>query len=185
MSENYMDTMAEDELAEFPEAEGREAPKTTRTLLEIWTDLLTHIEDSEQERIPLATAVRLVNKHAGLRMQEIPEYFRHYHDYLREIRWAVAEEVDAADPKAFQAENDAEDNQPHYFNILVNWMKMGDSWERSWDVSDENAHIVGAAIIDAYEFALGERGLAAQLDAIGFSWDDELAVQLQAAVQAE
>lgn len=183
MNEDALSVVDEEE---FPETGTPSGKALTHTLLEVWTGVLSNIERSEQERITLSTAVRLLNKHADLQMRELPRYFQRYHELLRELRWVVSEEVEAAGEEAFRrVEHDAEDNYAHYFNILVNWMKLANGWELMWDVSIPYANAEGAAIIDAYEFALGERGLAAQLDAIGFDWSDEFAAKLQLAVEAE
>jgi len=165
--------------------ENPDEPIVLRTLLEIWRELLSNIEHERVERISANVAQKIVATWPKLDFKDVPAYLRHYYDLLAEQRLVVLAEIHK-DPAALKylGEEDPIENREHYEEILFGWNLNVARWEREWDVTDPEAAIKLAAIIDAQGFFLAQTGLVAHLSEIGFEFTEADGERLVARLQA-
>ena len=146
---------------------------TKRSLLTIWTELLSNVEKNAENPIPAPVAAKVVASWPFLSFQETAQYHRVYHDILLEcrdeLREIVAENPDALD---WTGEEDGQENHELYREVLVRWHMLLDDHEARWRAEDSDSHIWIAALADARAFFFSQVGLAGHLDTIGFSLTD-------------
>jgi len=177
MTEN---TLTEQDIADL---ESLAAESENHTLLEVWREILSNIDEARKEKITPTEAVRIVTAWRHLSVQDVAVYQPLYYDRLDEMRQVLLVEIES-DPAALKnTENDAEDNHHHYLNLLLQWQLLAQSWGADWDVSSPTSHIDLAAFAEAQNFVLGERGLIGQLEAIGFDFTDEESTALAAELE--
>lgn len=143
-----------------------------RSVLELWHELFKSVETSASGRIIPQVAMRLLNVWPHLTFEEIPEYVRIYHEYLKEARDILEYEIDQTGVDsgfAFKEGEDDEHNHKHYLNLCLLWQQQAIQWENDWNISDPNAGARIAAIGDAHTFLLGQEGIVAHLATIGYN----------------
>lgn len=174
------------ELMDDAEQTVNETPSAQpRTLLEVWSRVLDSIEASEEEKIDIATAVRVVTRYPQITYADVPVYQQAYYSCLKQLRNILRLEV-STDPDCFKhVEDDVEDNKHHYLNLIAGWQQEVRSWEEEWSTDQEDAAVLVAAFADARGFVLSEHGLIAHLDQIGFDFNDVDSESVSEAVAAE
>ena len=152
------------------------------TLLEVWTEILSNIEDSEDRPVSTGDAVKLLRSWPGLTYQDIPAYIAGYHSNLKQLRAILLSEYEN-DKNAFKfVEDDATRNKTHYLNLLANWQIQVSLWEQGWNPAQNDAAIWAAAFNDAANFVIGQSGLVAHLDSINFEYTEDDAAAVQEAI---
>lgn len=147
-------------------------PPAKRTLLETWRLLLTNMETSRDQKVSPGLANRIVSTWPKLAFQDTVRYHEIYHELLMELREILHTEI-SVDPDALKnVEDDAVDNRSHYRNLLLCWNVAVMRWEHEWDAASPESHIRLAAIGDASQFFIGQQGIVAHLDQIGFVFDE-------------
>lgn len=153
---------------------GKAEPTSQRTVLEIWQEILSNIENFENEDLGPEEVLALLAGRPSLKVEEIWEYLKRYYGLLKEYRGALDEEI-ASDPDCLKHHGDAdlEENRHHYLNMLLLWnllaQHVGDEW--SWHNSAPLAKAY--ALVDARAFVLGENGLVAHLGVLGLQLDED------------
>lgn len=141
-----------------------------RSLLRVWKEILSNIEQSAEERIDLGLAGRLVRNWPQLSFQDIPTYHRLYHELLQECRGPLIEALDTyPDAIDIPVEEDLSENEHIYRDLLVSWNLIISDKAEKWDVTDPESHIQFAVIFDVQAFLLDSRGLVGHLEARGFT----------------
>jgi len=147
-------------------------PPAKRTLLETWRLLLANMEASAKERVSPGLANRIVSTWPKLSFQDVPRYYELYYELMLEMRELLHTEI-SVDPDALKnVDDDAVDNAGRYRNLLLCWNVAVVRWEHEWDAADPESHILLAAIADATQFYIGQQGIVAHLDQIGFALDE-------------
>lgn len=159
-----------------------DAPK--RTLLEVWREVLSNIEDSRDTRVGPAAANRIIGSWPKMTYGDIPHYHARYHDLLLEMRDILHAEIDAHPDALENIDDDAEDNRDRYINLLFEWQKKVIDWELAWDPADPNAAAELAAIADATAFYLGGMGLVDHLTQIKFVFDEDAQAEMVQRLEA-
>ena len=169
-----------EELPELPadiqaevDAELGTSPALTHTILEIWQEVLSNIEDNEHEHISPRYANSIVSNWPRITFQEVSGYTRMYFSFLKGLRNILTEEI-AKEPQALErVENDAEENRAHYLELLGAWQEQIERWELEWDSDSPLSHVGLAALADATSFFVGAQGLVEHLSQINFQFTDE------------
>jgi hypothetical protein len=159
-----------------------------RTLLEIWSHVLSNIETERTLKITPQAAFGLVSAWPILKLEDIPVYLHHYYDNLLTMREILHDEI-SKDPLAFEhtgkdEKSDAIMNRDRYVNLLRRWQEQVIIWEADWTVSDTHAGAKLAAMNDATAFYVSSQGLVENLDQIGFSLQDEERDEIQEGLNA-
>ena len=171
-----------EEIVTDEEPQELEVPEKRATLLEVWRSILENIEAAEKEPITPSFAARVVGGHAQITVQEVFRYRTIYSDRLREFRDILDFEIES-DPDCLKfGDEDAEVNGKHYLNLLISWQLLCQSTEEEWDSTSAEAHLEMAAYVDATNFVLGNTGMIAHLDQIGFTFDEDDAKLVYAAL---
>lgn len=166
-----------------------EAPEvktpTKRTLLESWSKLLESIDTERKGRVTPQVANRTLSAWPKLDYSDLDAYYQRYYDISDEMRQVVEHEV-ATHPEALKnIEDDGEDNEEIYLNIMFGWQQVIILHEHNWDTNAPDAAIELAAIADVQTFYLGQTGMVAHLGDpnLGFSFSDEDSDALRLALQ--
>ncbi len=155
------------------------------TLLEIWENLLSNIEKSREERVGPQIAARILRAWPMLPLQRIPAYLDTYHSYLEQFR-DVLRELISDNPEALKnlGSEDAELNHQLYLDLLFEWNCLALGFDLTWDVTHEDSYLQLAALADAFNFVLGDQGLVAHFNSIGFRLTEEENADLVSALKA-
>lgn len=146
--------------------------RMTRTLLQVWSEMLSNIEKSAAEKVTPQMAMRVSGSWKELKINEVPAYFKMYHEYLLEMRAAFSAEVET-DPKCFKKiKDDGEKNREHYLTIILQWQLVSLQWDIDWDIKAKDAHVRLAAMADASNFFMGDEGLLSYLKFIDFEYSE-------------
>lgn len=148
-----------------------EAP-APNTLLKVWQEVLSNIEQSASERVTPALANRIVSSWPKLSFQDTPDYHKLYHGYLMELREILHDAIRKNPDALKNVDDDAEANRDIYLGLLLDWQIRIAEWEHAWDASAADAHIKLAAIADATVFFVGQNGLVEHLSQINFQFSD-------------
>lgn len=161
----------------------------TATVLEVWRELLSNINNEEVTKLSFAQVVSISGRHDRLRLSDVTTYALTFYELLAEALTIVLDEI-ASEPESLSrgGDDDAEDNKAHYLNIITQWQIMFAAEEASFlshlpKAEEQDSVVYMAALIDAMNFVLGESGLVAHLDAINFAFNDEDAAAVLQAVQ--
>ena len=177
----------EDIIAQARLEMGLPAQEMDHTVLEMWQDVLQHIEMHDEEHITPDFAARVVARysHLGLRIQDVRQYYTYHNQFLKTFRKIVLDEI-ATDAACLEhVEDDGEWNSDHYLNILLQWQLQVRQFEDEWDSTAKVAHLKLAALNDALAFVLGNDGIAALLDHNGFQMTDDDREFVGAALEGE
>lgn len=145
-----------------------------KSLLYIWSDVLSNIEKVRDEGINMAVAGRIVAHWPHISFQETAIYHEKYHAILLQFRDEL-DRVIAENPGAidFMKSDDIAENHKLYKELVVNWNILLDKLELAWDATEPQAHIDYAAIVDTRAFLFSQTGFAGHLEARGFTADSE------------
>lgn len=147
---------------------------TERSLLAIWSSVLSNVAEVAEQPIPINVALKVVSTWPFLSFQDTAQYHTLYHLLLGDCR-DIVDQVIAEHPGATQwtGELDAENNHPLYKEILVSWHMYLDDLESAWLATAEDSHIQVAVIADTRAFFFSQVGFAGHLDSIGFKLGDD------------
>ena len=163
------------EAPEAPEASETLALGFTRTLLEMWDQLLTDGLAAREARVSMSDAYRLLNDQPGLvNVRTLGLFQEHYYELIEQARDIVRFEIDS-DPDSLKVDpsEDAEKNKHHYLNIIVNWNSMFRLNDEEWSYDQENADVRLAAATAVAAAIVGQQGLFGHLQHIGFQFNEE------------
>ena len=162
------------------------SPVESHSLLQVWASILSNIDVAAEEKITPEEAGGLISRYSFLRVQETPRYLMLYYTFLREYRNALTAEIES-DPeclKRTEPEVDAEENRPHYMNLLTQWMAIAMQLGLAWDATAEEAHLELAAMNEARNFVIGSTGIVAHLESINFTLSPDEHDEISRAVLA-
>jgi len=173
------------ENVETPEAdEELGAPKYS--LLKVWLELLSNVEEVKDQPIPMFVAHKVVNAWPKLSYQDTAVYHSLYHALLLDVRRILQEVVSEHEGCLdFEGDDDAEQNRPIYYELVVAWNVLLDQLELEWRATDEDSHITLAAMVDVRAFLFSRTGFAGHLEARGISFETEEIAEAIAAAREE
>lgn len=153
-----------------PQAE-EEQPPITHSLLEVWQNILSNVEESLTKRLTPGAAAKAVSTWPKMNFPDVPVYLGLYHQFLLEYR-EILEDLITEHPEALEhlGPDDGESNHDIYLQLLIEWQKLQLAQEFVWDATEPDAAARLAAIADSNAFMLGQMGLVAHLDQIGFDY---------------
>lgn len=148
-------------------------PKLDHTLLEMWRDVLSHIETEQEANIRPAEVLAILRSWPAMELKDISRFRTYYYEHLLEMRNALDKEIES-DPEALKhVEDDAEYNREKYIRLILRWKRMIVHVEEAWDIDEEDAYAQMAAIAEASSFAISDMGLVAHLAQIGINPTEE------------
>ena len=151
------------------------------TVLNVWVQVLSNIEEQEKERILPGYSQNLVQRWPFMTYQDVPTYWALFHGYLKVYREHLTEIVrrhpealenygkEAGDP-----ESDAIANRDIYVELMFQWNLTTAKLEAEWDASTADSHCRIAAMAEAQAFVTGGTGIMQALvqPQVGFEWRD-------------
>jgi hypothetical protein len=157
------------------------------TVLEMWEATLGDIETMAETRIAPGYANRQLQRWPKLEPAQLPLYYKLFHDYLKDYREVVAEQIrlhpDAKSNTAAEGEpkQDGVANRAIYADIMFGWFVTTAKQEEAWDANDSHMYVRLAAIHEAQLFVTGPQGIMQLLNqpSVGFQWSDEDQAALQ------
>ena len=160
-------------------AEG-DVPALTHTVLEIWENLLSNIEEARKERVTPVVANRIITNYPKLEFSDIPAYWNEYYDLMTEMRTILRTVIASKEDCFKHIEDDATENRELYLELLFQWSDQIARWEETWDCMDPKAALKLAAIADVAAVFMGQTGITEALSQpqVGFSFDDDARVAL-------
>lgn len=165
-----------------------EAPEETkyRTLLEVWRAVLEPASQGVMRQDPISPqwATKMVTTYPGIGFKDVLDIHHGFFDLATELAQILADEI-ATDEKCLQytsAEEDREENAEHYKNLLAGWQINLLVEELAWHPNDDNAAVKLAVLSEVQQMFLGQNGLVAHLDSIGFQFTEEDQEALQQAL---
>jgi hypothetical protein len=169
-----------DDLSGLGEAQP-EAPY--RTLLELWRAILEPAAAGEMRKEPISPqwATKMVTTYPGIGFADVEAVHHGVFDLAAELAGILDNEIASDDEclKKASAEEDATENSRHYKDILAGWQVHLIQEELAWRPSDRTAAVDLAVMSEVQQMFLGEMGLAAHLDQIGFEFNDADKEELQ------
>lgn len=148
------------------------------SLLRVWSEVLSNIEDAAAEPVSMGVAGKIVAGWPQISFQETERYHELYHDYLLDVR-SLLEATIADHPGAIDhmEADDIAENFEIYKALVISWNIRLDELEQAWRATDEDSHVVFAALVDARGFLFSRTGFAGHLEARGFTLDTEEIVE--------
>lgn len=169
-----------DDLSGLGEAR-EEAPY--RTLLEVWRAVLEPAVTGEMRKDPISPqwATKMVTTYPGIGFADVEGIHHGVFDMAADLAQILQDEIDTDDEclKKANAEEDAEENAAHYKYLLAAWQVHLVQAELAWRPSHREAALELAILSEVQQMFLGEMGLVAHLDSIGFQFTDEDKAVLQ------
>lgn len=154
-----------------------EDPGPYRTLLEIWRAVLEPAAEGDMRKDPISPqwATKMVTTYPGIGYAEVEAIHHGVFDMAADLAKLLDEEIASDDEclKKAAAQEDREENAVHYRNMLAGWQIHLLTEELMWHPSDKNAAIKIAVLSEVQQMFLGQTGLVAHLDSIGFLFTDE------------
>lgn len=145
-----------------------------RSLLRLWSEVLSHVEASAAEPIPMGVAAKVVASWPQITFQDTAKYHARYHDLLLDMRSLLTETINDNPGCADHSEkHDIEENYELYKALVISWNIRLDELERQWRAEDPESHIEFAALVDARAFLFSQTGFAGHLEARGFQLDSD------------
>jgi len=169
-----------DDLSELGEAQPQ-APY--RTLLEVWRAVLEPAVTGEMRTDPISPqwATKMVTTYPGIGFADVEGIHHGVFDMAADLAKILQEEIDSDDEclKKASAEEDAIENAAHYKYLLAAWQVHLVQAELAWRPSHREAALDLAVLSEVQQMFLGEMGLVAHLDSIGFEFTEEDKAVLQ------
>lgn len=173
MNEETIETMPDD-VQEFLTAANNADATPEYSLLKVWREVLSNIEQAMETRLSMAAVNNIVRAWPQIKVQEAGAYHWSYHSSLLMMRNILDEVIDSdEDAIDREGDEDIELNRKHYFTLLTEWQRQLVRWERNWDANAKDAHIWMAVFLTVGEFFFGDQGLVRHLDLRGFELSDE------------
>jgi len=184
---NVEPELSEQDKADLNDLYGVDADDAPRhTLLRIWSELLSNIEKSANEKISMGIAGRIVASYPKITFQETQRYHELYHEYLLDIRELLLATInDHPGCADVPPDDDLAENYELYKALIISWNLHLDSIEREWVAEDPESHIKFGALVDVRGNLFSQMGLAGHLDTIGFKMDTEEIVNALQSVRGE
>lgn len=168
--------------------EGSPVPKL-HTIIEVWQAFLEPADEARDERVGPGYANKIVSTHPKLSYNDVQAYHTRFHDRIIEFRDAFDDALQShLERKAdalLHVDDDGEYNGDLYSEVLFRWHVKLETLDRTWDVRSKAAHIDVAVLIDLRAFFIGQMGIVAHLDSIGFDPDGVHALDIQRRLVAE
>lgn len=165
-----------------------EEPGPYRTLLEVWRAVLEPAVANELRHDPISPqwATKMVTTYPGIGFKDVEAIHHGVFDLAAELAELLDEEIATDDEclKKADAEEDATENAAHYRYMLAAWQVHLVQAELAWRPSQDDAAVQLAVLSEVQQMFLGEVGLVAHLDSIGFQFTDEDKAELQAHLEA-
>jgi hypothetical protein len=151
------------------------------TVIGIWEKVLGDIEVMRETRITPGYANKQLQRWPRMLPEELPVYYRLFHDYLLPYRAVVEEQIRLhPDAKGHlgpvgEETSDAVANRAIYKEILLQWNLVTIRHEEQWQADGDFPYAHLAAIHEAQLFVTGPQGIQQLLGqaAVGFQWTDE------------
>lgn len=164
-----------DDVSELTEGGHDKAPY--RSLLEIWRAVIEPAAHGEMRKDPISPqwATKMVTTYPGIGFADVEGIHHGVFDLAAELGELLDEEIATDDEclKVISAEEDVEQNSGHYRNMLIAWQTHLMLLELSWNPSDPGAAVDLAVMSEVQQMFLGQTGLVAHLDTIGFQYTEE------------
>lgn len=162
-----------------------------RPLLAIWHAVLEPAVDGDMRKDPISPqwATKMVTTYPGIAFADVDALHHGVFDMASELAGLLNEEIASDDEclKQSSAQDDCKENAVHYRNLLAGWQLYLLAEELLWRTSDPAAAVKLATLSEVQQMFLGQSGLVAHLDTIGFEFTEsdqaELAGHLAAARQ--
>ncbi len=159
-------------------------PGPYHTLLETWRAVLEPAGTGEMVKDPISPqwAVKMVTTYPGVGFTDVEAIHHGVFALAAELAELLDNEIKTDDEclKKATAEEDATENAQHYKDILAAWQIHMIQEELTWHPSHKDAAVQLAVLSEVQQMFLGEMGLAAHLDQIGFEFNDDDKAELQA-----
>ena len=169
-----------DDLSDLGEAT---PPEKYRTLLEIWRAVLEPATSGEMVAEPIAPqwAVKMVTTYPGVGFADVDAIHTGVFEFAAELAQILEDEIASDDEclKKASATEDAEENARHYKDLLAKWQIHIMEEELAWRPAHRDAATTLAILSEVQQMFLGETGLVAHLEQIGFQFDDDDKQELQ------
>lgn len=145
-----------------------------RSLLEVWRELLSNIEQVRAAPIPVLIAHKTVTTWPKLSYQDTAVYHDMYHGILLSVRDVLDKEISEHENcLQWVGTEDLEHNGKIYKALLIQWNLMFDDLERTWRAEDPLSHIQVVAMVEARAFVFTDTGMVGHLGTLGFEWSNE------------
>ena len=155
--------------------EGHE-PAKYRTLLEIWRAILEPAVSGEMRKDPISPqwATKMVTTYPGVSFADVDDIHHGVFDMSAELAAILDEEIASDDEclKKATAEEDAQENSGHYRALLAGWQIHLLQVELAWRPTSPKAAVELAILSEVQQMFLGQTGLVAHLDTIGFQFEE-------------
>lgn len=169
-----------DDLSSLNEAR---PPQPYRTLLEVWRAVLEPAAAGEMREEPISPqwAVKMVTTYPGVGFADVEAIHLGVFALAAELAELLNNEIDSDDEclKKASAAEDATENARHYKDMLAAWQIHILQEELTWRPSHKDAAVQLAVLSEVQQMFLGETGLVAHLEQIGFQFDDADKAELQ------
>ena len=166
-------------------------PGPYHTLLQVWRAILEPAVDGDMRKDPISPqwATKMVTTYPEIRFSDVLAIHHGVFDRASDMAKLLDEEIASDDECLKQAtsEQDRDENSAHYRNMLASWQIYLINVELEWRPDDPDASIQLAVLSEVQQMFLGQTGLVAHLDSIGFQFTEadqaELAELLSGARQ--
>jgi len=154
-----------------------------RTLLEVWRAVLEPATTGEMRKDPISPqwATKMVTTYPGVGFADVEAIHHGVFDLAGELAELLDNEIATDDEclKKASAEEDGTENARHYKDVLALWQVHLVQEELTWRPTHKDAAVQLAILSEVQQMFLGEQGLVAHLDSIGFQFDDADKEELQ------
>lgn len=170
-----------DDISEIGEPEEQ---KPYRTLLEIWRAVLEPSKNMSTEPVSLQWASKMVQTYPEIRYKDVEDIhagvFAVSAELLEKLNEIIASDDEAL--KKANAKEDAEENASLYRQALIDWQVYFIERELAWRPSHPDAAVELAILSEVQQMFLGQTGLVAHLDSIGFQYTEADQAELSEAL---
>lgn len=155
-------------------------------ILEVWQKVLEPAREERNAKVSPQWAVRITGTYPNLRFADMGTfrdlYFGHLVNLLEMLDEEIKSDKECLTYDSF--EKDAFENAPHYRNLLRDWQVYILKQELAWEYDSPSAEVELAALSEVHKMFLGDQGITAFLDNIGFEFTDADQEELAAVLQA-
>ena len=158
---------------------GTEEEQLTHTLLEMWEEILSHAETEKKAQVLPSEALRILQQWPMLTARELPAFYEEFYRLLGRGLYHVQKVREKYPEHVNHVDDDAEFNHDAYVEVLQLWTEEINTAQQTWHLQMQYPMANAAALANASGFLVGDTGLVAHLDAIGFELTDEDKEQLR------
>ena len=157
------------------ELDGAQEEQPYRTLLEIWRAVLEPAKEMSDDPISPQWATKMVQTYPEVRYKDVEHIHVGVFETAAELAQILDDHIAEDDEclKKLNAEEDAVENARLYRGILIDWQVYFVEQEVQWRPSDDDAAIRLAILSEVQQMFLGQTGLVAHLDSIGFQYTED------------